>query len=236
MPTKTVSSARLKPGRADIFLPDELDTMFDGAAPQAGDVLLLDGDGPTSVLSRTAQGGSDYSHVGLVIGSDLYIDAVGREGVRIRRIADMRDPKHRYVLKRCKVARNRPVIATQANVWTPAMAYYERPYRLWSVLMKPGGAEVEDDPVICSKLVATIMVDMGFELPRPVQRTMPKHLAAECSGREWRQFPLLAYDLFAAPKRVASERKRYTEFWLEQVQPQHGFNKAYKALKKLLRK
>jgi hypothetical protein len=213
----------------DLFLPAELDRFFEGNQPQAGDVLLLDGDGLTSKLSHLAQGGSEFSHVGLVIGSDLYIDAVGKEGVRVRRITDIADPKQNYALNRCKVARNRQVIATQAPVWTPAIEYYERPYKLWSVFMKPGGADIEGDPVICSKLVATIMKDIGFEMPQPVQRTIPKDLAEMCGGGDWKQFPLRDYDIFANPGSIPNERKHITQFWLQELEPLHRINRAFRA-------
>jgi Permuted papain-like amidase enzyme, YaeF/YiiX, C92 family len=235
-PAPKADASQLRPGHTELFLPAELEDFFEGDQPQPGDVLLLDGDGITSKLSRLVQGKSAYSHVGLVIGSDLYIDAVGEEGVRVRRLTDLHDPKHQYALQRCKVARNQRVIATQVAVWPSAIAYYERPYRLWSVFMKPGGAEVEDDPVICSKLVAQILEDIGFKLSLPVQRTMPKHLAEACNGGDWKQFALLKYDLFDQPRQVVAERPKATEAWLKVLEPLHEANKAFRKLLKQFRR
>ena len=213
-------------GPSGFLLKEELEELFAGNQPQPGDVLLLNGDAKTSIASRFIGDGA-YSHVGIVVGSDLYIDAVG-EGVRVRRIADI--PTSGYIVDKCHVARNKDLIMSEKNVWDPALEYYDKPYKLWSIFMSSRGAEVETEPVICSKLVAMILKDVGLGLPRVVQRTFPKHVDEFCQNGAWRRFPLLDYDLFSTPNSVTPARAQYTDSWLEMVKPLHNNNRIYRRL------
>ena len=215
-----------------LYLPGELEWLYESYQPQPGDVLLLDSNTLTGAASRVSQPFGKYSHVGMVIGSDLYIDAISKEGVRVRRLAEITEPEHHYSIEKCIVARNRDVVFDLPDVFGTAMEYFERPYKLYSVFMRPGGALEERDPVICSKLVAMILKDIGKGLARPVQKTLPKHFDAISKGSNWRRFSLKSYDLLKTPGCVTAWRQGFTDSWFSLVEPLHGINKSFKALKR----
>lgn len=79
----------MKESYAWLFLPDELDALAGLRQPVPGDVLLLDSRSWSGATSRIARGFGRYSHIGTVIGADLYIDAVSTPGVSVRKVADL---------------------------------------------------------------------------------------------------------------------------------------------------
>ena len=145
------------------------------------------------------------------IAGDLFIDAVSGEGVRVRRIAEIRDSSSGYALDRCVVARNLDVFKSgKADGMIGPLTYLGRPYALPSILLPDRSAEDENDPVICSKLVAIIMRAQGFDLGREPRRTLPKHIDKFCNGGSWRRFPLSKYDLVQNSEIIDEQRAAYT--------------------------
>lgn len=215
-----------------LFDPGELEELYASDQPQPGDVLLLNSPGFKGIASRIFQGFGNFSHVGIVVGSDLYIDAVSREGVRIRPIEDISKPESGYALDECIVARNRDVVMNVDNVWTTALEYLERPYKLRSVFMKRNNEIEEEDAVICSKLVAMILHDLGRGLGFQVQQTLPSHFDKISKLSEWRRFPIMQYDLLRDSTVITDERKMYMDYWLKLVPSLHSINTKFRALQR----
>lgn len=221
-----------------LFLPEELDELFEGDMPCPGDILLLDGDGLHSIVSRTAQGGSPFSHVGMVVGADLYIDAVLKDGVRVRRIADIALPESGYVPGRCRVARYEDVVKLVKPVWPAALEYYRNPYKLRAVFQHGGKTDDEQEPMICSKLVSEILEDLEIRVglkDNPLRQPFPKDINTLCVGSKWRRFPLLDYDLFHDPNAVSPSRADFTADSLAQLEALHSLNLGWRALKRIQR-
>jgi hypothetical protein len=104
------------------------------------------------------------------------------------------------------------------------MHHYAKPYSLRSIFK----SNINDDSVICSKLIAMILGELGIVLGCAAHQTFPKRISGVCSGSEWRRFPLLEYDLFVDPKSLTSLRKQFTEQTLKLVEPLHHVNIIYK--------
>ena len=220
-------------GPSGFLLASELEELVESSQPQPGDILLLNGSSKRSKLNRIAQGGSRFSHVGMVVGSDLYIDAMPHRGVRISPIADLH--KSKFNLKQSYVARNSNLIKSEKDVWNPALEYYERPYKLHSIFTGRYGYETQSGPVICSGLVASILTDLGLANV-PVHKQLPKNIDELCQGNGWKRFPLCSYDVIASPETLDRSRRGYTLFWLEAIEPLHKSNKSFRrALQSLSR-
>jgi hypothetical protein len=203
--------------------------LYQSAQPLEGDILLLNSKSWTGTASRVAQWGR-YSHVGIVVGADLYIDAISKQGVRVRRVADLLDPKNRYSIDACEVLRSHSLVLRAPGIWSKALEYLERPYRLRGVFTKPDGAYDDRDPVICSKLVAFILGDADVKIMEPVHSILPKDFDLKCTGKDWRRFALSEYDLLSDPGAIASDRRKQTEYWLDLLQPLQSINKSFRAL------
>ena len=218
------------------FLENELDELWKSDQPVDGDILFFDGSGATSSASKLAQRFArprakvKYSHVGIIVEPGLYMDAVSREGVRVRKISDLKTGNSGYVVNRCEVARNKGIILNEKPVWVTAFEYYKLPYKLRSIL-KNGTAD-EDEAVICSKFVAMVLRDIGFKVGSAVQRTFPCDLDVYCGGNDWRRFPLCQYDLFSNPASVPTQREQYTQQWLDRIEPLHNINVSQRKIKR----
>lgn len=219
-----------------LFLPEELENLYLSPQPVAGDVLLLNSESITGTASRLVQGLGNYSHVGIVIGADLYIDAVLKQGVQVRRVADLVDHKHHYSIHDCMVLRNHDLVLRAPGIWSKALDYLERPYRLHGVFTKPDGTFDDRDPVICSKLVAMILDDIGLSIKEPLHSLFPKHFYSNCKGKSWRRFSLSEYDLLSNPSEVSSERVTHTEYWLNLLKPLQSIGRSFRELMRSTRK
>ncbi|MGH8573243.1 MAG: hypothetical protein ACREX8_11810, partial [Gammaproteobacteria bacterium] len=155
MSSKPVTPGRPSPSESDshawLFLPEELEELYSSPQPLEGDILLLNSKSMTGTASWFAQWGR-FSHVGIVIGADLYIDAVSKQGIQVRRVADLVDPKNHYMIDDCLVLRSHTLVLRAPGIWSKALDYLERPYRLRGVFTKPDGTFDDRDPVVCSKL------------------------------------------------------------------------------------
>lgn len=207
------------------YIDGEQKEIFSSNKPLAGDILLLEGIGLRSKASR-AFGRGKFSHVGMGIGADLYIDAVSGDGVRVRRIADINTPSSGYALDRCVVARNWEVFESgKAHGMIGPLTYYDRAYALFSIWMPDRSTKSENDPVICSKLVALLMRDQDLDLGREPRRTFPKHIDEFCNGDKWERFLLRQYDLIDDPNSISDLRAKFTEQSLETAKNIASLNK-----------
>src|SRR5580704_11849332 len=117
----------------------------------------------------------------MVVGADLYIDAVLKDGVRVRRIADIALSGSGYAPKRCEVARYEDIVKLVKPVWPTALEYYRNPYKLRVVFRHGVRTDDTQEPMICSKLVSEIIVDLeiktglkGLPLLQPFPKTSVK--------------------------------------------------------------
>lgn len=213
-----------------LFLPEELEELYMSPQPVEGDILLLNSKSITGIASRVAQKLGKYSHVGIVIGADLYIDAVSKQGVQIRRVADLVDPKQHYSIGDCIVLRSHSLVRHAPEIWSKSTDYLDRPYRLHGVFTKPNGAFDDRDPVICSKLVAMILGDVNVRIKEPLHSILPKDFDLKCKGANWRRFSLAEYDILSNPQRVSTERKNNTKYWLDMLEPLQKIGRSFRTL------
>jgi hypothetical protein len=172
----------------------------------------------------------------MVVGADLYIDAVLKDGVRVRRIADIALSGSGYAPKRCEVARYEDIVKLVKPVWPTALEYYRNPYKLRVVFRHGVRTDDTQEPMICSKLVSEIIVDLEIKTGLkglPLLQPFPKDISKVCSRNKWRRFALLEYDLFSASKGLSFRRAKYTEDTLEQLETLHSLNLGWRALKRI---
>ena len=200
--------------------------MYSSRQPQEGDILLLNSKSLTGIASRAA-GASRYSHVGLVIGADLFIDAVSRKGVSVRRVSSLASD---YAVDECEVVRSHDLVIRAPGVWSAGLDYLDRPYKLRGVFTKPDGTLDDRDPVVCSKLVAMILQDVDTTIRTPIHSMLPRDFDSGCKGTEWSRFPLSDYDVLANPAGLTKERLDHTRYWLNLVKPLHSINASFKAV------
>ena len=217
-----------------LFLPDELDALAASRQPVPGDVLLLDSRTISGVAARIVQGFSRHSHIGIVIGADLYIDAVSTPGVSVRKVADLPDRSLKYRLDRCLVLRNSTVVARAPSIWTSALEHLDRPYKLRAVLTDQKGRLDDRDPLICSKLVAEILAELGVALPIKSRQALPRNLDRLLTGPDWTRFAVTEYDVIKSPATVAKARLDQTQESLQLVPRAASFNRAYKKIMRTL--
>jgi hypothetical protein len=217
-----------------LFLPDELDALAESRQPVPGDVLLLDSRSVSGAAARIVQGFSRHSHIGIVIGADLYIDAVSSPGVSVRKVADLPDRSLKYRLDRCVVLRNSEVVARAPAIWTSALEHLDRPYKLHGVLTEQKGMLDDRDPLICSKLVATILSEIDVELPISPRKALPRNLDRMLSGPHWTRFAVGDYDVIKSPASVSSARLNQTQESLRLVPHAAGFNRSYRSIMRTL--
>ena len=240
MSSKSVGAGAALSSQSDssawLFLPEELEELYWSPRPVEGDILLLNSKSITGTLSRLAGKFGRFSHIGIVIGADLYMDAVSRQGVQVRRVADLVDLKQHYSIDDCLVLRSHSLVLRAPGIWSKATDYLDRPYRLHGVFTKPNGAFDDRDPVICSKLVAMILGDVDVSLKEPLHSILPKDFDSKCRGANWRRFPLSEYDILSNPQEVSTERKNDTKYWLNMLEPLQRIGRSFRALRRLAQK
>lgn len=225
-----MSAHRIKPATStsDLFPPEELDELFHVRCPFPGDILLLNSDRLTGRLSRLFQGGGHFSHVGIVVAHDIYIDAVRKVGVRFRPVQDLLSDDQAYVLEKCVVARSRRLFRKGSQLLSSSVPYMGRRYRL-SSLFSRGFRNHAQKPMICSSLVVHVVNEISRLLRKPPHRALPSHVDRLSRGRGWSRFPLAQYDFIQEPTRLTGIRLKQQELWLSSIPAMHSIDSIWRS-------
>lgn len=167
----------------------------------AGDVLLLSSRGLESLAIKTYQAVKrrligNYTHVAVVVGPDMIVDAMPKNGVSFTR---WRDIEGGYDLERCRVARNTKLasnVETHQRLHQRAVYYFKQRYTL-ETLFSPPESYADQAGLACSQFVALLLQDLGIKAStRPVLDTLPVDIdQATQIPPDWRQFSLTDYGL-----------------------------------------
>lgn len=165
-----------------------------------GDILLLrskqlgfKGTGNLAAQSLLRGRVANYTHVAVVIGDDLIMDATPGPGVNLRRWSEVEST---YDIKASRIARHSALASdlTQAGqVLFKTQYYYQQPYVLRSLVGGIfGNTQVQDQAgLVCSQFIAIAFSDMGlFAADANALATLPDDIDAYTQTAPWRQFPL----------------------------------------------
>ncbi len=207
---------------------DELSELFELRQPLPGDILLLNSDKLTGRLSRVFQGNGRFSHVGIVVAHDIYVDAIRKVGVKFRPVQDLLSPKQAYVLERCEVARSRRLLRKGSKLLAHSVAFSGRKYRLSSLFLRSGVNSAIQRPLICSSLVTHVVHEVSRLLRKPPHRALPSHIDRISRSKGWSRFPLSEYDFVEKPAVLRGDRLKSQELWLRSVPAMHSIDAVWR--------
>lgn len=149
---------------------------FDHDLPQLGDILLLRGKSLFTKPNMTIQSitrlqRSSYSHVAVVTGQNMIMDANPRIGITLRQWDDVR---HTYDVANSLLVRNRTLDQVAINsLIQRANYYYGQKYKLTALI----GSESkfsDNKGMVCSQFIAEIFQDCKLQCSQKMSRkTLP---------------------------------------------------------------
>lgn len=167
---------------------------FDHNLPKPGDILLLRGKSLFTKPNMVAQSitrlqKSSYSHVAIVTGQNMIMDATPGNGITLRQWDEVSDS---YDVANSLLVRHRTAdpLATQALV-RRAHYYYGQKYKLIALI----GNEptfTDNKGIVCSQFVAQVYQDCNLRCSeKPCRKTLPTDIHTfVTSNPQWLQRPL----------------------------------------------
>ncbi|TDK55439.1 hypothetical protein [Pseudomonas moraviensis] len=167
---------------------------FDYDLPQLGDILLLRGKSLFTKPNMTIQSitrlqRSSYSHVAVVTGQNMIMDANPRIGITLRQWDDVR---HTYDVANSLLVRNRTLDQVAINsLIQRAKYYYGQKYKL-TALIGNESTFSDNEGMVCSQFIAQIYLDCNLQCSEKLSRkTLPIDIHTFTrSNPDWIRRPL----------------------------------------------